>query len=137
MIAQQGSSQLQTILNQLELPKSFINWILDELHIDGTRKAAEVGKKQLEPIIQAIVSSRFIISLKGCLEKAMATAGGIPLTEVNRKTMESLLVPGLYFAGEVLDIDGDTGGYNLQAAWSTGWLAGMAARDAILSALPS
>ncbi len=137
MIAQQGSLQLQTILNQLELPRSFINWILDELHIDGTRKAAEVGKKQLEPIIQAIVSSRFIISLKGCLEKAMATAGGIPLTEVNRKTMESLLVPGLYFAGEVLDIDGDTGGYNLQAAWSTGWLAGMAARDAILSALPS
>ncbi len=137
LVAQQGSSQLLTILNQLELPRSFIIWILDELSIDGTRKAAEVGKKQLEPIIQAIVSSRFTISLKGCLEKSMATAGGIALSEVNRKTMESLLVAGLYFAGEVLDIDGDTGGYNLQAAWSTGWLAGKAAIASRLSALPS
>jgi predicted Rossmann fold flavoprotein len=137
MIAQQGSLQIQTILNQLELPRSFISWVLEELHIDGTRKAAEIGKKQLEPIIQAIVSSRFTISLKGCLEKAMVTAGGISLTEVNRKTMESLLVSGLYFAGEVLDIDGDTGGYNLQAAWSSGWLAGRAAMTSRLSALPS
>lgn len=137
MIAQQGSLQIQSILNQLDLPRSFISWVLEDLHVDGTRKAAEIGKKQLEPIIQAIVSSRFTISLKGCLEKAMATAGGISLTEVNRKTMESLLVPGLYFAGEVLDIDGDTGGYNLQAAWSTGWLAGKAAMASHRSALPS
>ncbi len=55
---------------------------------------------------------------------AMATAGGVSLAEVNPKTMESKLVPGLYFAGEVLDLDGDTGGYNLQAAFSTGFLAG-------------
>ena len=54
----------------------------------------------------------------------MVTAGGVELTEVDLKTMQSKLVKGLYFAGEILDIDGDTGGYNLQAAWSTGALAG-------------
>jgi predicted flavoprotein YhiN len=53
----------------------------------------------------------------------MVTSGGVSLDEVDRKTMESTLVPGLFFAGEILDIDGDTGGYNLQAAWSTSKLA--------------
>jgi hypothetical protein len=53
----------------------------------------------------------------------MVTSGGVSLDEVNRKTMESAMVPGLFFAGEILDIDGDTGGYNLQAAWSTAKLA--------------
>ena len=57
----------------------------------------------------------------------MATAGGIELTHVNPKTMESRLVPGLFFAGEILDIDGDCGGYNLQWAWSSGAVAGCAA----------
>jgi len=56
-------------------------------------------------------------------DTAMATAGGVRLDEVNPRTMESRLVPGLHFAGEVLDIDGDTGGYNLQAAFATGHLA--------------
>lgn len=60
-------------------------------------------------------------------ERAVITAGGISDNEVNPKTMESKLVPGLYFAGEILDIDGDTGGYNLQIAWSTGHAAGLAA----------
>jgi predicted flavoprotein YhiN len=54
------------------------------------------------------------------------TCGGVPLNEVNFKTMESRLCPGLYFAGELLDIDGLTGGFNFQAAWTTGWLAGKA-----------
>ena len=57
-------------------------------------------------------------------EKAEVTSGGVALGEVDPKTLESRLVPGLYFAGEVLDLDGLIGGYNFQAAWSTGWLAG-------------
>jgi hypothetical protein len=59
---------------------------------------------------------------------AMATRGGVALDEVNAKTMESTIIPGLFFAGEVLDIDGDTGGYNLQAAFSTGYLAAQGIR---------
>ena len=60
-------------------------------------------------------------------EKAEVTSGGVALAEVDPKTLESRLVPGLYFAGEILDLDGLIGGYNFQAAWSTGWLAGESA----------
>jgi predicted flavoprotein YhiN len=60
-------------------------------------------------------------------EKAEVTAGGVTLEEVDPKTLESRLAPGLYFAGEILDLDGLIGGYNFQAAWSTGWLAGESA----------
>ncbi|MBL6966417.1 MAG: NAD(P)/FAD-dependent oxidoreductase, partial [Anaerolineales bacterium] len=59
--------------------------------------------------------------------QAIVTAGGVDTREVNPKTMQSRLIGGLYFAGEVLDVDADTGGYNLQAAFSTGWLAGQSA----------
>ncbi len=61
------------------------------------------------------------------LEEAIITAGGVDTREIDPRTMESRLVRGLYFAGEVLDLQADTGGYNLQAAFSTGWLAGRAA----------
>ena len=64
------------------------------------------------------------VTRMGGFDVAMVTAGGVHLSEVSSRTMESKLVSGLYFAGEVLDIDGDTGGYNLQAAFSTGHLAG-------------
>ena len=60
-------------------------------------------------------------------ERAVITAGGVTTDSINPKTMESKLIPGLYFAGEILDLDGDTGGYNLQIAWSTGHAAGVAA----------
>lgn len=65
----------------------------------------------------------------GCrsFKEAIVTAGGIATSEVDRKTMLSRLKKNLYFAGEVLDVDADTGGYNLQIAWSTGWLAGTSA----------
>ena len=64
-------------------------------------------------------------------ERCVITAGGVSLDEITAKTMESKLIPGLYFAGEVLDLDADTGGYNLQIAFSTGYLAGISAAKAI------
>lgn len=73
-----------------------------------------------------------VISCKG-YERAVVTAGGVSLKEINPKTMESLVRPGLFFAGEVLDLDGDTGGYNLQVAFSTGALAGISAADYLMS----
>ncbi|MBE6428894.1 MAG: NAD(P)/FAD-dependent oxidoreductase, partial [Planctomycetaceae bacterium] len=63
----------------------------------------------------------------GSFREAMVTAGGIALSEIDRQTMESRKVPGLFFAGEVLDVDGDTGGFNLQFAFSSGFLAGKSA----------
>ena len=64
-------------------------------------------------------------------ERCVITAGGVSLDEINAKTLESKLVEGLYFAGEVLDIDADTGGYNLHAAFSTGFLAGISAAKVV------
>ena len=62
-------------------------------------------------------------------ERAVITAGGVPAKEINPKTMESKFVPGLFFAGEIIDLDGDTGGYNLQIAWATGNAAGKSAAE--------
>ncbi len=98
--------------------------MLQHAGIDGTRKSAEVSKKQLLGTANLFTSSSFTIAQVGDLFTAMVTAGGVDTSEVNHRTMESLLTPGLFFAGEVLDIDGESGGYNLQAAWSTGALAG-------------
>lgn len=87
----------------------------------------------LESLPTALKNWRFpIVSCKG-YERAVVTAGGVSLKEINPSTMESRLHPGLFFAGEVLDLDGDTGGYNLQVAFSTGALAGMSAADYLLS----
>jgi predicted flavoprotein YhiN len=66
------------------------------------------------------------ISGKGVFKEEFVTCGGVALDEVNFKTMESRLCPGLFFAGEILDIDGVTGGFNFQSAWTTAWLAGKA-----------
>ena len=72
------------------------------------------------------------LTVKGVrpMEEAIITRGGIPIKEINPSTMESKLVPGLYFAGEVIDVDACTGGYNLQVAWSTGAAAGRAVSEA-------
>jgi len=121
----EGRRQVRSIVCHGGLPVAFVDWLLASLGIDGSRKAAELGKKHYNQIAQAIVDHRFTISLEGCLEHAMVTAGGIALEQIDAATMASQLVAGLFFAGEVLDIDGDTGGFNLHAAWATGRMAGM------------
>ena len=80
-------------------------------------------------LIRLLAECPLEVSALGDLSIAMVTRGGIALEEVHAKTMESRLVPGLFFAGEVLDIDGDTGGFNLQAAFSTGFLAAQGIRE--------
>jgi hypothetical protein len=77
-------------------------------------------------------AQQFQVSSLGSFDMAMVTAGGVDLAQINPGTMESRLVPGLFFAGEVLDMDGDTGGYNLQAAFSTGALAASGMDQSIL-----
>jgi predicted Rossmann fold flavoprotein len=119
-----GNGQLSTAVHRMGLPMKLSQWLIATVGIDGTRKAAETGRKTLAPLARLISEQRFTISLKGAFAEAMVTSGGVDLRELDPKTMESRIVKGLYFAGEVLDIDGDTGGYNLQAAWSTGALAG-------------
>jgi hypothetical protein len=73
------------------------------------------------------------MSGKGAFKEEFVTCGGVWLDEVNFKTMESRRCAGLYFAGEILDIDGVTGGFNFQSAWTTGWLAGRAAGNDLMN----
>ncbi len=87
---------------------------------------AEIGKKELNKLAIDLTQGILGIKGKGVFKEEFVTCGGVSLKEVNFKTMESKIVAQLYFAGEILDIDGVTGGFNFQSAWTTGWLAGMA-----------
>ncbi len=88
------------------------------------RRAAELGREERARLVDSVKRLRLSVSGTLGFGRAEVTAGGVSLGEVDSRSMESLLVPGLFFAGEVLDLDGPVGGYNLQAAFSTGWAAG-------------
>lgn len=87
---------------------------------------ASMSKVQTQRLIKQLSRSEFAVSGKSLNKDEFVTCGGVRLSEVNFKTMESRICPGLHFAGELLDIDGITGGFNFQSAWTTGWLAGKA-----------
>jgi predicted Rossmann fold flavoprotein len=123
-----GKTAIQTYLKKFDLPRSLVVLILKSINIEPETRLAEITKNQRNQLVTAFCEFPFIVEKVGGFNMAMVTAGGVSLDEVNPKTMESKLVPGLYFAGEVLDIDGDTGGYNLQAAFSTGFLVGQQLR---------
>jgi predicted Rossmann fold flavoprotein len=92
---------------------------------DGTRWAT-LSRAERHQLIQQLLRTELPVTGKSLNKDEFVTCGGVRLSEVNLKTMESRLYPGLYFAGELLDIDGLTGGFNFQAAWTTGWIAGKA-----------
>ena len=105
------------------VPKRFLETICRRAGMDPARKSSQVSGAALKSIVRLLTDDRHSISRLAGYETAMVTAGGIALSEVNLKTMEAKNFPGLYFAGEALDVDGDTGGYNLQFAFSSGHLA--------------
>jgi predicted Rossmann fold flavoprotein len=109
-----------------EIPSRLAESLTVQAGISLERNLAELSNEELARVVAALKSSR--IPLVGALgfEKAEVTAGGVALSEIDSRTMESKLVPNLYFAGEILDVDGRIGGYNFQSAFSTGWLAGTA-----------
>jgi hypothetical protein len=118
-----GKKQLAVILSE-RLPRRIADCVLDRAGADKERKAAALAKQDRARIVSTV--KHLHLPLIGTLgfKKAEVTAGGIALDEVDSRNMQSKLVPGLFIAGEVLDLDGPIGGYNFQAAWSTGWLAG-------------
>ncbi len=106
------------------LPKKLIPIIIGLSEIDEYKKVNEVTKEERQKLVKIIKNLEFNVeSLRG-YDEAIITKGGIDIKEINPKTMESKIVPGLFFVGEVLDLDSLTGGYNLQLAWSTGYVAG-------------
>ncbi|MEJ2150574.1 MAG: NAD(P)/FAD-dependent oxidoreductase [Chloroflexota bacterium] len=118
-----GKQQVQTMLKTL-LPRTLIPVCIDRAGIPAEKPCHQVTAKERKRLLRLLKDLRLEVTGHLPIEAAIVTAGGVALKEVEPRTMESRLVEGLYFAGEVLDLDADTGGYNLQAAFSTGWLAG-------------
>lgn len=118
----QPQQKLRTTLHAW-LPNSVIAALLGELNLPATKTNGEVSHVMMQRIIDQFKKCPVSIIGRGSGDE-FVTAGGVDLTEVNPRTMESKLCPGLFFAGEILNIDGYTGGFNLQAAWATGRLAG-------------
>ena len=94
-----------------------------QTHALGDPAASDLTRAERKRLVELLVRFPFTVRRLAGWEKAMTTAGGVDLREVNRKTMQSRLIPGLFFAGELWDVDGDCGGYNRQWAWSSGALA--------------
>lgn len=109
------------------LPQSLIPIIIKLSGIEPTREVNSIRKEDREKLVYLLQHLTLTVSGIRPITEAIVTAGGVSVKEVNPKTMASKIIPGLFFAGEVLDIDGYTGGYNLQAAFSTGYCAGVAA----------
>ena len=104
--------------------KRLILPILKEVKIDKNKKIAHLSKDEVGRLAKILTDWRFKITGSKSFKDAQVTAGGVDTDEINSSTMESKLVKGLYFAGEIVDIDGDCGGFNLQWAWSSGYIAG-------------
>lgn len=117
------NKQFKNSLDKL-LPKKIIDTIVQKSGIDGNKKINEVNKK--ERVILCNLLKNFEIIIKGFrpIEEAIITSGGINIKEINPKTMESKIIKNLFFAGEIIDVDAYTGGFNLQIAFSTGYVAG-------------
>lgn len=118
-----GKRQVATILGQ-RLPHRLVEAILNVAKVTSDRKLSEFSKAERLNVIKGIKQTELPIHGTTGFPKAEVTAGGVSLKEVDSSTLRSKLIPNLWLAGEVLDIDGPIGGYNFQAAFSTGWLAG-------------
>jgi hypothetical protein len=109
----------------VDIPHRLWQYLLGRIGISFETRWAEIPNKIINQLVEELTQGQYLVSGKGVFKEEFVTCGGINLKDVNFKTMESRLVPGLHFAGEILDIDGVTGGFNFQSAWTTGYLAGL------------
>lgn len=120
---QNNTKNLSTVIRSL-LPKSLINIVLRQAKLNGNKNCSEITVQERQQLINTLKGLIFDIKKLRPIDEAIITSGGICVKEINPKTMESKLIKGLFFAGEVIDIDAFTGGFNLQIAFSTGFVAG-------------
>jgi hypothetical protein len=123
---QHGKQHLRTLLQEL-LPAKLTSVVAERAGVPPHKPAHQITSEERKRLRMLLKDFRLPVSGHRPLAEAMVTAGGVDTHDIDPHTMGSRLVEGLYFAGEVLNIDGDTGGFNLQAAFSTGWLAGRSA----------
>ncbi len=110
--------------NPFRLPKRLWEYLLSKALPASEKEWAQLSNDELRKIMASLIADEYVVNGKTTFKEEFVTCGGISLKEIDFKTMQSKLQPGLYFAGEVLDIDAVTGGFNFQAAWTTGYLAG-------------
>lgn len=120
----QKNKEFKNSLNEL-LPKKLIEPIIRMSGIDENKKVNSITKQERKNLVKLLQDFRIKINGFRPINEAIVTSGGISVKEINPKTMESKIIHGLYFAGEIIDVDAYTGGFNLQIAWSTGYTAGM------------
>lgn len=122
-IDQHGKQEFKSLLKRL-LPMKLVPVFIEKLGVPAEKKLSQLSLEDRKRL--RLLLKEFALDVSGhrSFDEAIVTAGGVGINEINPRTMESRLVEGLYFAGEIIDIDADTGGFNLQAAFSTGWLAG-------------
>ncbi|MBL7813459.1 MAG: NAD(P)/FAD-dependent oxidoreductase [Saprospiraceae bacterium] len=125
-IKPQNLKKLAVKTPQYQMATRLWSRFLEAANIPETATWADVSKKQIQTLAEQLTQSVFTVKGKSTFKDEFVTAGGVKLDEVNFKTFESKLFPNLYFAGETLDIDAITGGFNFQAAWTGGWIAGQA-----------
>ena len=131
--------QLENILKQIKedkakslisnawpegLTKRFWSQLLQKVEIAVDKRWADVSKKEFRRILQTLFACELTITGKSRFKEEFVECGGVNLKEINLKTMESKIFPGLFFSGEVMDVDGITGGFNFQNAWTSAWIAG-------------
>ena len=121
--SEEKNKEFKNSLNNL-LPKKMIELIVRISEINPEKKVNEITKEERKKLVHILKNLNFIIRGFRNIEEAIITAGGIDIREINPKTMESKIVKGLFFAGEIIDVDAYTGGFNLQIAYSTGYTAG-------------
>jgi predicted Rossmann fold flavoprotein len=123
IMIEQGGKMVSNF-NPFPLTNRLWVFLLQKSEISNDIRWKDLGKKNINRLVNTLLNDRYEVSGKTTFKEEFVTAGGISLNEVDFKTMESKITKGLYFAGEVLDIDGITGGFNFQAAWTTGFIAG-------------
>ncbi len=128
-LEEQHNKDFGNVLGGL-IPRSMIPVMIERTGIPSNTKANSITRQQRRRLIETIKQFDLTVISPGPLQQAIITSGGIKTGEINPSTMESKKVPGLYFAGEIIDVDAYTGGFNLQIAWATGYVAGMAAAHA-------
>ena len=123
IVAAHGSKMISNH-NPFPMPNRLWLFLLAKNDIDPSGRWHDLAGKNLNKLVNTLINDRYEVKGKTTFKEEFVTAGGVDLADINVKTMESNVCPGLFFAGEVMDIDGITGGFNFQAAWTTGFIAG-------------
>ncbi len=126
-----GKSNLYNTRPLSYITKRLWIFLLNKMNIDKDKKWAEIISSEKERMIKFLMHDEYQITNKGPFGEEFVTAGGVDLNQVSFKTMESFICRGLYLSGEILDVDGITGGFNFQHCWTSGWLAGVAIANSL------